>query len=154
MEREEHRAEAVRTYNACWDLLDAPGRTDDEDRRLLMLALASRHHWIEAGGGTQESVIADWMASRAAAAAGYGTLAVDLARGAVAAADGGGQPAWLRASAREGLARAYAAAGDAAARAVELAAAERVLAEEPDEESRELIAAQIADVPEVATPGR
>lgn len=154
MDRDEHRAEAVRTYNACWDLLDAPSRSTEDTWLLLTRAFASRHHWIEAGGGVQESVVADWMASRAAAAAGYGALAVDLARRSVEAADGSDQPAWLRASAHEGLARAYAAAGDADARAVELAAADQVLATEPDEESRALIAEQLADVPEAATPGR
>ncbi len=154
MDRDEHRAEAVRTYNACWDLLDAPSLSAEDARLLLTLAFASRHHWLEAGGGVQEAVMADWMVSRAAAVAGYGALAVDLAQRSVAAADGSDQPAWLRASAREGLARAYAAVGDADARAVELAAAEQVLATEPDEESRTLIAEQLADVPEAATPGR
>lgn len=72
----------------------------------------------------------------------------------MAACERGNQPAWLRPSVREGLARAYAAAGDAAARGAALAEADAILAGEPDEESRDLIAAQLADVPEAVTPGR
>lgn len=153
MDRDEHRAEAVRTYNACWDLLDQPVRTADDDLALLTEAFASRYHWRLAGG-TQETVIADWMASRAAAASGYGALAVELARRSVAAVEDGEHPAWLRASTREGLARAHAANGDADARSQALAEARAILAAEPDDESRALIEEQIAEVPEAVTPGR
>jgi hypothetical protein len=145
---EAHLALAKATYNRCWDLLENENRTSDEDDDLLATAFASRFHWY-AVGSDEQKIVADWMVSRAAAAMGYGDVAVHFAHRANESASEGDFPAWLRASLFEGLARAHAANGDSELRGEFLDLANRELEQEPDDEDRELIAQQISTVPEV-----
>ena len=139
-----HHALASSTFNASWLLLERE-RSSDEDLELLDVALASRHHW-RLEGGAQQSAIADWMVSRCFAELGEGRLAVRFALAALAA-EPPEAPAWLRASLLEGLARAYASAGDAAARDDALARAHAALQDETDSDDRAVIAEQLATVP-------
>lgn len=141
-----HRQLAVSSFNACWELLDRD-RTEDEGLELLELSFESRHHW-RAAGGPKELSIADWMVSRALAELGEGALALRFAQRAMRA-EPEDAPAWMRASLLEGLARAHAALGDREARDDAVARAERMLAAEPDDEERSIIAEQLATVPEV-----
>lgn len=143
-----HRALAVSAYNGCWDLLERPGRTESEDLDLLELAFASRHHW-RAAGGPKELAISDWMVARCLAEVGDGPLSLRFANLA-AAEQPADAPAWMRASMLEGLARAHAACGDQRSRDEAVALARAALAEERDDEERELIASQLATVPDAA----
>src|SRR3954468_7814824 len=139
----DHRAVAVQTYNAAWDLLESP-RSADEDLDLLALAMTSRYHWGFAGGA-REAAVADWMSSRCCAAVGAGPLAVRYADAALARIDGS-TPAWLAASLHEGRARAAAAVDDEAARDNHVALAQEQLARETDADDRAAIAEQLADL--------
>lgn len=139
-----HRSLAVAAYNATWSVLERD-RTSDEDLELLELAFASRHHW-RLEGGAQQTAVADWMVSRCFADLGEGPLAIRFALAALAA-EPPDAPAWLRASLLEGLARAHASAGDAAARDDVIARARAALELEADPEDRALIAEQLATVP-------
>jgi hypothetical protein len=141
-----HRALAVTSFNRCWELLERE-RTPDEDFELLEVAFTSRHHW-RVEGGPQQATIADWMVARCFSVLGEGRLAVRFAEAALAA-EPPDAPAWLRGSLLEGLARAHAANGDQAARDDAFAGAVVALADEPNEEDRELIAEQLASVPHV-----
>jgi hypothetical protein len=143
-----HLALAKATYNRCWDLLENHDRTSDDDDDLLATAFASRFHWY-AVGTAEQKIVSDWMVSRAAAELGYGELAVHFAQRANEGASEGEFPAWLRASLFEGLARAHATNGDSELRGEFLDLAHRELEQESDDEDRELIAQQIATVPEV-----
>jgi hypothetical protein len=142
-----NRQIAVSTFNASWELLER-ARTPEEDLELLEVALASRYHWRHEGGERQRC-IADWMASRCFAELGDGAMAL---RFALAAREGtpSDAPAWMQASVLEGLARAHAANGDAAARDDVLARAWLALADEPDPEERAIIEGQLATVPPAA----
>ncbi|MDE3064431.1 MAG: hypothetical protein KGJ36_02035 [Acidobacteriota bacterium] len=146
MDAAAHREVAVASYQRCWELLDQPVRSNGDDVELLTSAFTSRFHWGHAGG-PQEWIIADWMVSRAAAAAGLGQLAVWFATRADAATDGADVPDWLRASTAEGVARAYGASGDPERRDRWIARAEALVAAIADEGDRELIAGQLASVP-------
>jgi hypothetical protein len=139
-----HRAIAAELYNECWALLEMADRGPDDDAALLTAAFASRHHWLFAGG-PQEWTISDWMVARAAAATGLGELAVRFAERAVRSADG--QADWLVASAAEGLARAYAAAGDEHRRDEWVKRAVALVAAIDDDDDRQIIADQLASVP-------
>jgi hypothetical protein len=141
-----HRALAAAAFNRSWELLERE-RTPDEDLELLEVAFASRHHW-RAEGAPQQAAIADWMVARCFSVLGEGGLAVRFAE-AARTAQPADAPAWLRASLLEGLARAHAANGDRSARDDAFADAVVALADEPDEEDRELIAEQLASVPQV-----
>lgn len=146
MDLDEHRSEAARLFNACWTLLELPDRTADDDATLLTNAFASRHHWHEVGS-LEQWIIADWMVARAAAAAGDGELAVRFAQRAFDAAGDPDIEDWMVASAAEGVARAYAALGDAASRDDWLALADTLVASIGDDESREVVSGQLATVP-------
>jgi hypothetical protein len=139
-----HRRLAVATFNKSWELLERE-RTPAEDLELLEVAFASRHHWRIEGGAKQAS-IADWMVSRCFAELGDGAMALRFARSAIELAPQD-RPAWMEASMYEGLARAHAANGDAAARDEAMGRAARALDEEQDPEERVIIEAQLATVP-------
>jgi hypothetical protein len=123
-----------------------PQRSREDDFELLSTAFASRYHW-KFVGGEEQWVMADWMVSRAAAAIDEPSLAVTFAQLANDAVTTFEAPDWLLASCAEGLARALAAAGQVKQRDEWYAAAERLTALIVDEESRDLIADQLASVP-------
>ena len=141
-----HRKLGAKTYNRCWELLEQPERTSDDDLLLLTLAFTSKYHWSFVAG-PKETTIGNWMIARAAAAGGEGHLALTYARIADAAAQAPDMEDWLVASTAEGVARAYAASGDLASRDEWFEKAERLVAHIKDRESRELIASQLASVP-------
>ena len=142
---DDHRRLAATTYNVCWDLLESE-RTALQDRDLVGLALTSRFHWQRAGGGSEESAIADWMVSRCFAAVGDAAQSMSFAQAALDDLPSDA-PEWLKASIHEGLALAYAVAGERVSRDRHVALAHEHLALEPDPESRNLIAGQLATLP-------
>lgn len=143
MSSEEHRRHARHTYGLCWEYL---GRTlhDYEKRDLVGFALTSRYHWQHAGG-PRELAIADWMASRAFAAVGLPSTAIDFA---LTSLNHGYEefPAWLKASLYEGVARAYASASDRSRRDEYVSLALAELDKESDAEDAELVRGQIAEL--------
>jgi hypothetical protein len=138
-----HENFAKETFARCWDLL---GRSlnDAEKRDLVGYALTSRYHWQQVGGG-QQLAIADWMASRAYAAVGQPALAVEYA---MASLKHGNEdfPSWLKASLNEGVARAYASAGDHQLRDKYVARALTELEKESAPEDAGLIRNQIEEL--------
>lgn len=142
----EHRELAVRYFNAAWDLIDKTDRSADDDRDMLGLALASRQHWIEAGGTAENLAVSDWQVAHAASLSGLPDTAMRFATAAVQRAEATGLPAWLRASTHEGLARAHAAAGDRAGYDREADLTRKLLAEVDDTESRDLVAGQLDSI--------
>jgi hypothetical protein len=138
-----HRAQAVEAYHQAWALLEADHRTADEDADLLTAAFTSRHHW-QAAGGAQQWIVADWMVSRAAAAVGLGELALLFAERAYGAALDDGTD-WLVASAAEGVARAFAAAGDLGQRDAWCAVAVGLVTAIGNKENRAVVAGQLAE---------
>ena len=146
MDSSSHREVAVATYNRCWELLEQTRRTSDDDVEFLTSSFVSRYHWTF-GGGRVQTICADWMISRAAAALGEGGLAVSYALRANTQAQAPGTDDWLVASTAEGLARAYAAAGEPERRDEWRTVAQRLVLAIAGDEDRELIAAQLATVP-------
>lgn len=143
----EHRELGARYFNAAWDLIDLPERTADQDRDLLGLVFASRQHWIDGDGTTQNLVVADWQVAHAASLLGLADLALVFASTAVESAESADVPVWLRASVHEGLARAHAAAGDRQGYDREVEATQRLLELVDDAEGRDLVASQLASIP-------
>jgi hypothetical protein len=144
------RALAAQLFNRAWELLETP-RTPADDRTMLACALASRLHWT--GIGDDENQVAgDWLVAHVASHLGYADLALDFAAAAyeTALAADPPVPAWLVASAQEGLARAHAAAGHGDERDRYAADARRTLATIDDAEDRDLIAGQLASIPGLA----
>lgn len=146
--RDEHRRLGVLLFNRTWDLIDQPDRTPEDDVRMLLAAAASRWHWGEVGG-PEELATGDWQVAHVASLAGLPDLAHLFATRNLDAALTHGWNGWRLASAHEGMARACAARGDRDGWMRHAALATEALADETDDESRELIASQLASVPEV-----
>jgi hypothetical protein len=143
----EHRDFAIGYFNAAWDLIDLPTRTAAQDRDMLGIALASRQHWVDAGGTDENLAVADWQVAHTASLAGFVDVALSFAQAAAVRADGGAVPTWLKASTHEGLARAHAVAGDRVGFEREAAVARALLETLPDDDDRQLIEGQLASIP-------
>ena len=135
---------ATQLFNRCWQLLEST-RDVDDDVELLTAAFSSRYHWLIVGEQEQR-IVSDWMVARAAAAVGEGELSLLFAKRAHAAAQDIGVPDWLVASSAEGVARAYAAAGDVEQFGHYFALATRLAAVIADADDRMLIASQLDDI--------
>lgn len=139
-------------FNATWDLIDKPDRTGEDDINMLLSAMASRWHWGQVGGPEQLAT-GDWQVGHVSALIGLGKLALIFANRNLAAAIAGGWDGWRLASAHEGVARACAVLGDHEGLNRHFAEAEAALAREPEEEEREIIAAQLKTIPREETAG-
>ncbi|MGD0853523.1 MAG: hypothetical protein ABSA07_09235 [Acidimicrobiales bacterium] len=135
---------ATQLFNRCWELLESM-RDDERDVELLTTAFSSRFHWLIAGE-TEQWIVSDWMVARAAAATGDGELALRFAKRAHSTAQESEIPDWLVASCAEGVARAYAAMGDAGEFSNWSALAARLIEVIADPEDRALIASQLAEL--------
>ena len=145
---DENRRHAVELYNAAWELLDSPERTESEDDRLLTLAFASRHHWEAAeDGGDEQLAIGDWFIGHVAAHLGLSALAVRFSGRALDRVESMGAGGWLLASVYEGMARAHACAGDAEGRRRYTLLAEAALEGITDPDEREVIEDQLRSIP-------
>jgi hypothetical protein len=144
MAQMDDRELATQLFNRCWDLLGAT-RDADDDVELMTAAFSSRFHWLNAGA-VEQWIISDWMVARAAAAIGEGELALRFAKRAHSAAQENEIPDWLIASSAEGVARAYAAIGDAEEFNNWSALATRLIDVIADPEDKALIASQLADI--------
>lgn len=116
---------------------------------MLLTAMASRWHWDSIGADAQRRA-GDWQVAHVASLLGLGELALLFAQRALASAQAEGVDGWALASAHEGMARAYAALGNAEGRAQHVTAAQAALDREQDEPDRDVIASQLATVPEVS----
>lgn len=145
------RALGAQLFNRVWELLDRPERTADDNAEMLAAAFASRWHWGQVEDASAENrAVGDWQIAHVASQLGHASVALEFARRALATAEAEGWQDWQRASMLEGMARAYAAAGDAEGRARYLSEASAALASIAEDEDRDLIASQLATVPEVA----
>jgi hypothetical protein len=140
------KALAASMFNRVWELLEKADRTSVDDDEMVNAAHASRYLWT-AIGTEQNYAIGDWQISRVYSVLGRAEPAVFHARRCLDHSIGvAGQP-WLLASAYEGLARAYAVAGDRAAATEWKAKAEQRLLEVDDGEDREIVERDIATLP-------
>jgi hypothetical protein len=145
----EDRDLGIDLFGRVWELLDKGDRSSDENAEMLAAAFASRWHWGQAAEATKENLaIGDWQVAHVASQLGHGSVALEYATRALAAADAEGWGDWQRASMLEGMARACAAVGDTAGRAKYFAEASAALETIVEAEDRELIASQLATVPE------
>ena len=135
---------ATQLFNRCWELSES-SRDADGDVELLTVAFSSRYHWLKVGE-TEQWIVSDWMVARAAAAVGEAELSLRFARRAHSASQENEVPDWLVASTAEGVARAYAALGDAEEFTHWSALAARLVDVIADPEDKSLIASQLANI--------
>ena len=137
---------AAQLFNLAWDYMERPRRTDDEDDAMLGAAFASRWHWSQVGAARNVAV-GDWQVAHVASLLGYASVALHFAEHCLdqtLAHEWGGPQL---ASAHEGMARAWAAAGDHEMRDHHLGLATATLETIEDVEDRAEIERQLATVP-------
>ena len=137
---------AADLFNLVWTLLEQTGRTTEDDDRMVHAAHASRYHWGQVGG-PEQSVIGEWQCARVYSVLGRAEPALHHARRCLEIATAASLPDWLIASANEGLARAYAVAGQRDSALASRAAAEAALAKVTDEEDRQVVQDDLASLP-------
>jgi hypothetical protein len=141
-----HRQFGAELFNHTWALIEKPARSAADDAEMVLSAMTSRWHWGRIGGPPQV-ITGDWQVAHVLALVGDAALSLRFATRALDGAIAAGFTGWRLASVHEGMARAHAAAGDAAARAEHVAAAEAALAAETDAKDATVIADQLASVP-------
>lgn len=138
----DQRGLAISLFNATWELIDQPDRTEEESDRMVHMAHASRWHW-ESVGTDENRAAGEWQCSRVYAVLGRAEPALHHARRCVAYSERDGVAAWMRASAQEALARALLLAGERAAAAAAADRARALLDLEEDEEDRAVVTADL-----------
>ena len=137
---------AADLFNLVWTLLEQTGRSTEDDDRMVHAAHASRYHWGQVGG-PQQLAIGEWQCARVYSVLGRAEPALHHARRCLEIATGGDVPDWLIASAHEGMARAYAVAGQRESALASRAAAEAALAEVTDPEDQQVVQDDLASLP-------
>jgi DNA-binding transcriptional MerR regulator len=140
------KAFASALYNRVWELLEKPDRTAVDVDEMVNAAHASRYLWTAVGTAKQWA-IGDWQVARVYSVLGRAEPAVVHARRCLDHAVEVEGETWLLASAYEGLARAYAVAGDRAAAREWKEKAVRRLEEVADPDDREVVERDIATLP-------
>jgi DNA-binding transcriptional MerR regulator len=143
---ESERQLAADLFNLVWTLLEQSGRTTEDDDRMVHAAHASRYHWGQVGG-PEQLAIGEWQCARVYSVLGRAEPALHHARRCLEIATGADVPDWLIASAHEGLARAYAVAGQRESALASRAAAEGALAKVVDAEDRQVVQDDLASLP-------
>jgi hypothetical protein len=141
-ERKYHRKTAVRCFNRAWDYLEMKNRTPDQEREMLQLAHASRHHWSLVGSDRNRAV-GDWQISRVYGELGHPRLSLQYAKACLAECTGK-RLTEITPTAYEAMARAYAVGNDFKSASKYLEIARRQLAMlDLDTEDRRIFKSQI-----------
>lgn len=119
-----HKYFSAACFNACWELIDKPSRTPEEDEQMLLLTLASHYHWTQRPDYTPtKASVAFWQIARVYALLGQTANAIHYGDLCLQASSQTSVEPFYRAYAHEALARAYGLAGEAVQKDAHLAAA-------------------------------
>jgi hypothetical protein len=145
---EQHRKLGKTLFNHVWDLMEKKTRTAEEDAEMIRDAHASRFHWGEVGT-PRHLAVGEWQIARVYSLIGMPESALYHAKRSLAYVKAGGEgfEDFHLPSAYEGLARAYAAAGEEKNARRYLAMAERLTKRITGTDERNTISEQIASVP-------
>ena len=142
-----HRRFAAEAFGETWRLLDAARLTREEEETMMASTFAQRHHWYQAGT-ERNRAIADWQVSRVAVVLGYADLARRFGERSLEIATEHGLDAFVRGFAHEAIARAAAEVDDVETFIEHLELAKAALAEVDEDEERETLAADLAEMSE------
>lgn len=142
-----HRTFAPRAFNDTWNLLDAEVLSREEEEEMLASAFAQRYHWYRVGTARNRA-IADWQVSRAAVVLGYADLGRRFGERALELAVEFSLDPFVKGFAHEAIARAAASVDDVETFTEHLELARAALAEIEDDEDRETLQADLAEMSE------
>jgi hypothetical protein len=140
-----HRYLSADCFNRCWDLIDKPQRTPEEDEQMLLRTMASFWHWTQRPDLTPRNrSVGYWQIARVYALLGQ----ADNARryGEISLRFSEQEPPFFLAYAHEALARAAMVAGDRDQQAHHLERARALCPAIQDAESRELLEKDLATI--------
>lgn len=140
-----HRTMAPRAFNRTWELLDADHLTRSREEEMLAATFAQRHHWYQVGT-PRNRAIADWQVSRVTAILGYADLARRFGEVSLEMAVENGLDPFVTGFAHEAIARAAADVDDVETFTEHFELARALLAEIADDEDRDLLAADLAEM--------
>jgi len=141
------RTFAPRAFNHTWELLDADSLTREDEEEMLSTVFAQRYHWYEVGT-ERNRAIADWQVSRVAAVLGYADLARRFGERSLEISVEYDLDPFVKGFAHEAIARAAAIVDDVETFTEHLELARAALAAIEDEEDRDLLAADLAEMSE------
>ena len=142
-----HRTFAPRAFNDTWVLLDAETLTREQEEEMLASTFAQRYHWYQVGTPRNQA-IADWQVSRVAVVLGYADLARRFGERSLEIAIENGLDPFVSGFAHEAIARAAASVDDVETFSEHLELARVALAEIEDDEDREVLEADLAEMSE------
>lgn len=141
------RTLAPRAFNHAWGLLDADSLTQEQEEEMLAATFAQRHHWYEVGT-PRNRAIADWQVSRVAAVLGYADLARRFGERSLELSFQHDLGPFLTGFAHEAIARSAAYVDDVDTFTEHLELARAALAEIEDDEDRDVLASDLAEMSE------
>lgn len=141
------RTLAPKAFNRTWELLDEPALSREQEEEMLAATFTQRHLWYQVGDARNHA-IADWQVSRVAAVLGYADLARRFGERSLEVAVENGLDAFVVGFAHEAIARAAADVDDVETFNEHLELARASLADIEDEEDRDLLAADLAEMSE------
>ena len=142
-----HKYFSAACFNACWDLIDKPSRTSEEDEHMLQLTFASHYHWTQRPDYTPTNAsIAYWQIARVYALLGQAANAIHYGDVCLQVSMHSSVGPFYRAYAHEALARAYGLVGDASLKELHLSAAYELVEQVPDVEDRAPLLADLQTV--------
>ena len=142
-----HRTLAPRAFNHTWELLDSDELSREDEEDMLASTFAQRHHWYRVGNPRQRA-IADWQVSRVAAVLGYVDLARRFGERSLEIAIEYDLDPFVAGFAHEAIARAAASVDDVETYTEHVGLARAALADIEDDEDREVLAADLAEMSE------
>lgn len=137
-----HKYFSAQCFNQAWDLMDKFERSPEEERLMVSLNQASLYHWSQREDCTDKNFsIGYWQASRIQSI--LGNAAEALRHAEVCLSYSAALEPFFVAYAHEALARAHYVAGDSAAAAKQLEAANTYCDQVSEKDDRDMLAADL-----------
>lgn len=140
-----HKEEAVKCFNAAWDLIDRADRAHEDDVNMVHLAHASRYHWGQIGTPL-EFTRGEWQISRVYSLLSMGESALFHAKEALRLCLDNGIGDFDLAFAYEAMARARSVLGNHDDKATFLEKAEEAAKAVAEEGDRKYVESEISTI--------
>ncbi len=142
-----HQYFSVQCFNDTWNYIDKKERTDEENEKMIELAMASLWHWTQREDCTQQNLsIGYWQVSRVYALAGQAGNAVRYGNLCLEVSQGEDIPAFCVGYAYEALARAEFVAGNKTASAAHLKKANEAAEKVGKKDDRQMLLDDLATI--------
>jgi tetratricopeptide (TPR) repeat protein len=142
-----HRYFSVQCFNQAWELINKPERTPEEEEAMIALSHASRYHWTQREGfNPTNSSIANWQLARIYTVIGRLDEARHYAGLCLHASREEGVEAVFEGYAYEALARLEKSAGNNEQAERYLASALALAEKTEDEEDRQMLLNDLANL--------